>query len=569
MLVQMRGARTLPRWTVLSLVSSLLCVACAVREPDGAPLGVQRSTAQAAGFRLCERLAERASFALTSDADVSWASLLCELVDLDRFTRPPDFPFVAKMASSYNRAAVAPDQPGWFANSDFAYYLRTDGDEHVLMESLVPGAITRLWSANPSGLLRIYIDDRTQPALEVPMRDLFDGQLGSPLAEPFVFDAGNGKNAYLPLPYASYARVTVVTDEPLFYHVGYREYAPDTVVEPFSRGGLDALAPLVEQVATLLEEPSVQDDLTDDLARATLRLSAGAPTQAITLGPRVVRKLTVRGFDPSARALRGTRLVLTVDGERTVDAPLGDLFGSGPGLAEHESLTTAMAPDALTLRWPMPVGRELRAHVEANGVPLPALTVELRYDAGLPAAPRLFRAAWTGPRAHDAFRNQDWTLLHARGEGWYVGTQLNVANPSPAWWGEGDEKIYVDGEPFPSHFGTGTEDYFGYAWCAVAPFARPYVGQTRADGGFNYGRYALYRWHVLDAIPFTSELRFDLEVEHWFAELLPTTLHQDALTLFYAAPGATREQPAVKLEDHRIPGFLLPVFLPTPSYTCR
>lgn len=32
------------------------------------------------------------------------------------------------------------------------------------------------------------------------------------------------------------------------------------------------------------------------------------------------------------------------------------------------------------------------------------------------------------------------------------------------WWGEGDEKFFVDGEKFPSSFGTGSEDYIGYAW---------------------------------------------------------------------------------------------------------
>ena len=37
------------------------------------------------------------------------------------------------------------------------------------------------------------------------------------------------------------------------------------------------------------------------------------------------------------------------------------------------------------------------------------------------------------------------------------------------WWGEGDEKFFVDGEKFPSTFGTGSEDYFGYAWCHPGP----------------------------------------------------------------------------------------------------
>ena len=54
--------------------------------------------------------------------------------------------------------------------------------------------------------------------------------------------------------------------------------------------------------------------------------------------------------------------------------------------------------------------------------------------------------------------------------------------PGAAWWGEGDEKIYVDGEAFPSLFGTGTEDYFGYAWSTTETFAHAYHAQTRAPG---------------------------------------------------------------------------------------
>ena len=46
----------------------------------------------------------------------------------------------------------------------------------------------------------------------------------------------------------------------------------------------------------------------------------------------------------------------------------------------------------------------------------------------------------------------------------YVGDTLTVMNPIPTWWGEGDAKIWVDGEKFPSIFGTGTEDYYAYFW---------------------------------------------------------------------------------------------------------
>jgi hypothetical protein len=113
--------------------------------------------------------------------------------------------------------------------------------------------------------------------------------------------------------------------------------------------------------------------------------------------------------------------------------------------------------------------------------------------------------------------------------------------------GEGDEKIYVDGETFPSHFGTGTEDYYGYAWCCPIPFVHPFHGQPRADGhkhgDNNWGHTTVSRVRALDAIPFTKSFKFDMEIWHW----RECEEAYAATTFFYAAPGATtnrQPQPA-------------------------
>ena len=52
---------------------------------------------------------------------------------------------------------------------------------------------------------------------------------------------------------------------------------------------------------------------------------------------------------------------------------------------------------------------------------------------------------------------RDGELIDIRGRGVYAGTLFQVTNSTKGWWGEGDEKIWVDSENFPSHFGTGTE----------------------------------------------------------------------------------------------------------------
>ena len=61
-------------------------------------------------------------------------------------------------------------------------------------------------------------------------------------------------------------------------------------------------------------------------------------------------------------------------------------------------------------------------------------------------------------------QGKDYVILETEGKGHYVGTVMAVRTRSPAWFGEGDEKIYIDGEKKPSIWGTGTEDYFLSAW---------------------------------------------------------------------------------------------------------
>jgi hypothetical protein len=124
--------------------------------------------------------------------------------------------------------------------------------------------------------------------------------------------------------------------------------------------------------------------------------------------------------------------------------------------------------------------------------------------------------------------------------GQQVGTLLGVENPpGVSWWGEGDEKIFVDGEPFPSLFGTGTEDYFGYAWSTSETFAHAYHAQTRAPAGGFAGLYSMNRFLVLDPVPFERSLRFDLEIWHWS----DTAIAADAILYWYARPGARDDLP--------------------------
>ena len=94
----------------------------------------------------------------------------------------------------------------------------------------------------------------------------------------------------------------------------------------------------------------------------------------------------------------------------------------------------------------------------------------------------------------------DINFIEIEGRGVYVGDQITLYNNTYHWWGEGDEKIFVDGEKFPSSFGTGTEDYYGYAFGRPGAFLPPFSSQPVGTGNTNWGLTVNMRHRSLDAI---------------------------------------------------------------------
>jgi hypothetical protein len=78
------------------------------------------------------------------------------------------------------------------------------------------------------------------------------------------------------------------------------------------------------------------------------------------------------------------------------------------------------------------------------------------------------------------------------------------------WFGEGDDRFYIDGETLPSLRGTGTEDYFNDAW-GFRTFAAPSHGVTVYEGPFAGDRVSAYRWHLADPVRFRKGLKVAIE----------------------------------------------------------
>jgi len=245
------------------------------------------------------------------------------------------------------------------------------------------------------------------------------------------------------------------------------------------------------------------------------------------------------------------------------NAPLGDFFGSGVGANPYESRYTQVLEDGTFVSfWLMPFQKTSELSLINYGdkdiaVYWSATVAAYKWDD----RSMYFHANWWQERNIETIAGdgtKDWNYITLKGRGVFVGDVLSILNRNPAWWGEGDEKIYVDGETFPSHFGTGTEDYYGYAWCTPEFFESPFHFQPRAEGPSNYGHATNGRVRLLDGIPFTKVFRFDMEVWHWVA----TKIDYSVVNFWYGFEGI--ETVGFQSLEDRIAEVRSPVLYHTP-----
>ena len=228
----------------------------------------------------------------------------------------------------------------------------------------------------------------------------------------------------------------------------------------------------------------------------------------------VVRRIWLTVDRRSPAELRRIVLRMYWDGSEkpAVECPLADFFGFG--LANMTSYQSEL--------FASPEGRSFNCFI-----PMPFYTgakitftnenecgVGLFYDVDFTLEPLeagkalYFHAFWN--RELPTQLGREYTALprvegHGRYLGASFGVQANTALYRDTWFGEGEVKVYMDGDTdHPTLCGTGTEDYIGDAW-GQGPFVNRYTGCL--EGDFNTGRFSFYRFHCVDPIYFQTDAR--------------------------------------------------------------
>ncbi|MCL2104114.1 MAG: DUF2961 domain-containing protein [Kiritimatiellaeota bacterium] len=496
-------------------------------------------------------------------ARVSVRSLLEEMADREHITRLPDPAYTLRLFSSYDRETVGIDEPGWFANSDRSEFIRVEENggrrEYVALDTEGPGAVVRWWvtvaGAGDGGIIRVYIDGML--AVEGNVLDVLSGEalcakpLSASVSErtPYL---NRGHNLYLPIPYAKRCKITYQSDriqnkrdgEAFYYNIETRTYAKNVEVEPFSLEVLSRDAVYISEVNRRMGggERGLMALKTRTETFDGVIPPEGAVTRTVK-GEQAVRLLAMAvDGGKNQQALRSTVVEIAFDGQRTVWAPVGEFFGTGYQVSPYQTWYMGVRKSGLMeSAWVMPFRKACTVTVRNLGrepvtISQSALvTAPYKWDG---KRSMYFGAGWYEQNKVPSRKNgSHWDLNYVTltGEGLLVGTGVTLFNTANAWWGEGDEKIFVDGEAFPSFIGTGSEDHYGYAWSNGNNFDHPFIAQPEGGGAGRPGLVINSRYRVLDAIPFRKGIQFDMEMWHW----ADTVLNYAPVTYWYMRPGGT------------------------------
>jgi len=261
----------------------------------------------------------------------------------------------------------------------------------------------------------------------------------------------------------------------------------------------------------------------------------GAPFREIEAGERIVLAdiagpgtirhvwLTIPPAPPER--MRGVRLEVFYDGleEPSISVPLVDFFGSP--LGRPVPLVTALSAiqegRGFNSWHPMPFEKRLRFELvnESGGRQILYYQIDYTLDAAQGRAPSYLHVAYR--RENPTRQKRDFVILEGlRGPGRFLGSVVGIRvlqDDLFAWYGEGEVKMFVDGDAaHPTICGTGLEDYVGTAW-AMGPHQTPYQGvpfeirDPAQPGRRMPDLTSFYRWHLPDPVVFRESLRVTIQ----------------------------------------------------------
>jgi len=470
--------------------------------------------------------------------EISYRDLVARLTGMERLASPVIAGERTGASTSHDRDSAHDAGSGayrnWSANNDGVGFIRKEGNDQGLVDLEGPGVLWRVWSAKPEqGHIRIFLDGSTTAIVDKSFRSFFDD-----LEKDYpglAMTLSRGRNEFVPIPFAKSCKVVMSEGWGAYFHATHTLFPKGTKVETFP-GFTPENAGLLKQASEAWSKSGSSPYPAEKVSKKseTFEIAPGNTREITRAGAGAVRVLKVKPLGlPDDRIkqediLRELTISISWDGEKkpSVWAPLGDFFATSPGMNSFKTRPMGCVDGEFYSYFYMPFAEGMRLAIGNDGDASRKVAVELEavsLDAATASKLLRFRAAWhgddfTGLDSGRFFHKRgdrwpDWPLLVVNGRGRYVGMSQHVWKYG-GWWGEGDEKFFVDGEAFPSTIGTGSEDYIGYAWAADPPFvtfssAAASVSRISPDAQEDT---SVCRFHLCDDVPFEKGFQGFMEV---------------------------------------------------------
>ncbi len=468
----------------------------------------------------------------------TYADICRRLHDLSLLAQAPADSGGSFEFTSYDRKsrydAATDTYVDWDANWDIGGSLRPSERENgiVVAEMEGPGYINRIWTTDDCTrnhvTIAIFIDGSSQPLLCMPFVDLFTAANGLTEYENLIYGHDKIFDSYIPITYRTSCRVELWDTKECFYHIGYTTLPAGSTVESFVYPLNDAEKVALAEANERLGRRIVPDGM------AAYSLPGGESITLLdTTGAGAISGLYMKlqAFSEERIAvMRNLNLKVYWDASEAaaVDVSVGDFFNTPTGALTSGGYPLGVTADGLLYaEWYMPFASGAKLQLVNHGSETVVIEFGVRLSAlsDEEAAGQLrFLCTWNQPSSVGMIA-LDRLYGTLRGVGRLVGVGMhNYCFDDNMWWGEGDEKFYIDGEKFPSWFGTGSEDYFGFSYASAVLFNKPYhtqsvvgalddarVAADRCAMSLMSGNKVLSRYHISDSVVFRESLKVTFE----------------------------------------------------------
>lgn len=214
----------------------------------------------------------------------------------------------------------------------------------------------------------------------------------------------------------------------------------------------------------------------------------------------------------------------------SIECPLGDFMGIAHAkVTSYQSVAHSVSELAGLNIWiPMPFNKSARMTLTNESEKEFQLYYQIDYTVNDQHKDDVGRLHVCFRRENPTTQGKDFEILPKRtGKGRFIGAVIGVRTLHPGWWGEGEIKIYKDGDTdFPTICGTGSEDWvalaygvqqttFQYHGCNLNFKSASTVQVKDLQSGqlvdYNREYISMYRWHYPDPIYWKSACRVTMQ----------------------------------------------------------